>query len=48
MRSHIGGFMAIGTGGDYVQSSKKKLNDNISNKTKLVGDGVALTQVLWT
>ena len=26
MRSHTGGFMTMGSGGAYVQSSKQKLN----------------------
>ena len=30
MRSHNGGFMTMGTGGVYVQSSKQKLNTNSS------------------
>ena len=48
MRIHIGGFMTMGTGGDYVHFIKKKLNSNISSEAELFGVDYALTQVIWT
>ena len=36
------------TVGSYVQSSKQKLNTNISTEAKLVGVDNLLTQVIWT
>ena len=48
MRSHTGGFMTMGTGGAYVQSSKKNLNTKSSTEAKLVGVDDVLTQVIWT
>ena len=47
MRSHTGSFMTMGTEGDYVQSSKQKLNTNSSTETELVGVDDVLTQVIW-
>ena len=46
--SHTGGFMTMGTGGAYVQSSKQKLNNKSSTKANLVGVDDFLTQVIWT
>ena len=48
MRIHTGGFVTMGTGGAYVQSSKKKLNTKSSTEAKLVGVDDVLTQVIWT
>ena len=48
MRSHTGGFMTMGTGGAYVQSSKQKLNTKSSTEAELVGVDDVLTQVIWT
>ena len=48
MGSHTGGFMTMGTRGDYVQSSKQKLNTKSSTEAKLVGVDDVLTQVIWT
>ena len=48
MRSHTGGFMTMGTGGAYVQSSKKNLNTKSSTDSKLVGVDDVLTQIIWT
>ena len=48
MRSQIGGFMAMGTGGAYVKSSKQKLNTKSSTEDKLVRVDDVLNQVIWT
>ena len=48
MRSHTGGFMTMETGGAYVQSSKHKLDSNISIEDELVGVDDVLTQLIWT
>ena len=48
MRSHTGSFMTMGTGGDYVQSIKQKLNTNSSTEADLFGLDDVLTQVIWT
>ena len=48
MRSHTGGFMIMGTGEAYVQSSKQKLNTKSSTEAELVGVDDVLTQVIWT
>ena len=34
IRSHTGGFMTTGTGGDYVQSKNQKLNTKSSTEAK--------------
>ena len=47
MRIHTGGFMTMGTGGVYVQSSKQKLNVKSSTGAKLVGVDDVPTQVIW-
>ena len=47
MRSHTGGFIAMGTGGAYVQSRKHYLNTKISTEANLVGVYSVLTQVIW-
>ena len=48
MRSHNGGFMTMGTRGDYVQSSKHKLNTKSSTEANIVGVDDVLTQEIWT
>ena len=48
MRSHTGGFMTMGTAGDYVQSSVQNLNTNSSTEDELIGLDDALTQLIWT
>ena len=48
MRSHTGGFMTMGTGGTYVQSSKNKLNTKSSTEADIFGVDDVLTQVIWT
>ena len=47
IRSHTSGFMTMGTGEAYVQSSKQKLNTKISTEAELVGLDDVLTQVIW-
>ena len=47
MRSRTGGFMTMGTGGAYVESSKTKLNTKISTEDELVKVDDVLTQVIW-
>ena len=47
-RSHTGGFMKMGTGGDYVKSRKQKLKTNSSTEAELVGVDDIMTQVIWT
>ena len=37
MRSHTGGFMTMGTGRAYVQSSKQNMNTKSSTEAELVG-----------
>ena len=46
IRIHTGGFMTMGIGGAYVQSSKQKLNTKISNESELVGVDDVLNQVI--
>ena len=46
--SHNGGFITVGTGGDYVQSRKNNLNTKISTKAEIVGVDDLLTQIMWT
>ena len=48
MSSHTCGFMTMGTGGSYVQSSKQNPNTNSSTGAKLVGVYDVLVQVIWT
>ena len=48
MSNHTGGFMNIGTGVAYVQSSKQKLNTKSSTEAKLLGVDDVLTQLIWT
>ena len=48
MRIQNGGFMAMETGGAYVQSIKQKLSTNILTEAKLVGVDDFLTQVIWS
>ena len=48
MRSRTGGFMTMGTGGAYVQSSKHNLNNKSSTEAELVGVYDVLTHVIWT
>ena len=48
MRSHTGGLLTMGTGGNYVQSSKNNLKIKSSTKAKLVEVDDVLTQVIWT
>ena len=48
IRSHTGGFITMGTGGSYVQSSKQNLNTKSSTDSELVGVDDVLTQVIWT
>ena len=48
MRGHTGGFMTMGTGGAYLQSSKQKLNTKSSTEADFVGVYDLLTQVIWT
>ena len=48
MRGHTGGFMTMGIGGAYVQSSKQKLNTKSSTEAELVRVDDVLTQVIWT
>ena len=48
MRSHNGGFKTMGTGGAYVQSSKKKLNTKSSTEAEIVGVDDVMNQVIWT
>ena len=47
-RSHTGGFMTMGTGGAYDQSSKQKLNTKSSTEADLIGVYDVLTQVICT
>ena len=47
MRSHTGGFMTLGTGGESFQSIKQKLNTKSSTEAKLVGVDGVLIQVIW-
>ena len=37
MRSHTGGLMATGTGGDYVKSIKQNLNTKTSTEPNIFG-----------
>ena len=46
MRSHTSGFIATGTGGVYVKSSKQKFNNKTSTETELAGVDDVLTQVI--
>ena len=48
MRGHNGGFVNMGTGEAYVQSSKKKVNTKSSTEADLVGVDDVMTQVIWT
>ena len=48
MRSHTGGFMAMGTGGAYVNSRKQKMNTKSSNEDRLFGVDDVLNQVICT
>ena len=48
MRSCTGGFVTMGTGGAYVQSSKQKLNTKSSTEADIVRVDDVLTQVIWT
>ena len=48
MRIHTGGFVTMGIGGSYVQSSKQKLNTNSSTEDELVGVDDVLTRVICT
>ena len=48
MRSHTGGFMTMGTGRAYVQSSKQKLKTKISTEAEIVGVYDVLIQIIWT
>ena len=47
MRSHTGGFMTIGTVGDYVHSIKHNMNTNSSTEPKISEVDGVLTQVVW-
>ena len=47
-RSHTGGFITMGTVWLYVNSSKQKLNTNISTDANIVGVDYVLTNVIWT
>ena len=47
MRIHTGGFMKMGTLGNYVQSSKQILNTNSSTEANLLRVDDILTQVIW-
>ena len=46
--SHTGGFMTMGTGGAYVQSSKQNLKTQSSTEADLVGGDNVPTRVIWT
>ena len=48
MRSHTGGFMTMGTGRAYVQSSKQNLKTKISTEAEIVGVYDVLIQIIWT
>ena len=43
MRSQIGGFITVVTGGAYVKSIKQKLKTNSSTESKLIGVDDVLT-----
>ena len=46
IRIHTGGFMTMGTGGEYVHY-REKLNTKISNEAYLVEMDDVPTQVMW-
>ena len=46
MRSHTGGFMTMGKGGTYVQSSKQNINTNSSTDASLFIVDDVLTQII--
>ena len=48
IRRHTDGFMNMGTGGAYVQSSKQNLNTKSSTEADLVGLDDVMIKIIWT
>ena len=48
IRSHTGGFMIMGIGGSYMQSSKQKTNTKSSTEAEIFGVDDVLPQVIYT